>query len=218
MCEIYVAQGTFTEKFLLKTLFKPRENGRGFVLVYRDRVKVLRDLNPEHATEQYMKHASRNTPLLSVLHLRVPTHGDVSLENTQPFASTRRVFAHNGMLSDDVYHLLLAMFPIEGASDSRLLWEVVKDLSWERAVDLLRSLRDRFVLVDVPKQRVALVGDWRFDQKVGVWDRGFLDYSFVLLSYRGGKLEILDTERSTRHTRRMSTITSPLSESSSFIR
>jgi hypothetical protein len=170
MCEIYVTHRRFSEEFL-GNLHYISERGRGFALIYENRVTLLRDLDAERVTRQYVHHARTCEPIITILHQRVPTHGDISIENTQPFASNKRVFAHNGMLSTETYHVLRAVFPnLKDASDSRLLWEVVKDLAWDDAVQLLRILGDRFVLADINSKRIALIGSGTPAEKYGIGD------------------------------------------------
>jgi hypothetical protein len=196
VCEIYVAHRRFSADFLA-TATDMRERSRGFALIYEHRADLVRSLNAEHATRAYTR---ARAPLVSILHVRVPTHGDVSIENTQPFSDRKYVFAHNGVLGS-VYHVLSAMYypRLRGASDSRLLWEVVKRLPWDRAVTMLRSLGDRFVLADLRRRRIALIGSWAWDEKRGVWDRGSRDsvfaYRYVLLEYSRRNLRILEGER-----------------------
>lgn len=201
MCEIYVTHRSFSEEFLSNlNLRRISERGRGFALVYEDRVKLLRDLDAERVTQQYVCHARKQEPLITILHQRVPTHGDISIENTQPFASNERVFAHNGMLSTEMYHVLRAVFPnLKGASDSRLLWEVVRHLKWDDAVQLLRILGDRFVLADVKNKRIALIGNWEWDSRRRVWDRGFFRRNYILLAYDDGRVEVVEKEKDYDH-------------------
>jgi hypothetical protein len=195
MCEIYVTHRRFSEEFL-SNLRNVSERGRGFALIYESRVTLLRDLDAERVTQQYVRHARKQEPLVTILHQRVPTHGDISIENTQPFASSERAFAHNGMLSTETYHVLRAVFPhLKGASDSRLLWEVVKKLAWDDAVQLLRTLGDRFVLADVRNKRIALVGNWEWDSRRKVWDRGFFRHNYILLEYNATGMEVVKAEK-----------------------
>jgi predicted glutamine amidotransferase len=208
MCEIYVTAGKFKEAFL-RSLPPIRENGRGFALIYAREVRLLRDLDVQSVTENYLRNPK---PLVSILHRRVPTHGQVSVDNTQPFSDGKRVFAHNGTLGE-AYHLLKAMYPrLRGASDSRLLWEFIKDMPWEQALQLLRALGDRFVLADAQRRQIALIGSWMWNERDRIWDRwrwneqnwwdrwgrGLLDYpreyEYVLLDYSGGELKIVASE------------------------
>lgn len=209
MCEIYVTAGKFGEAFL-RSLPSIRENGRGFALIYPHGVKLLRDLDVRSVTEKYLRSPE---PLVSILHRRVPTHGEISVDNTQPFSNGKRAFAHNGTLGE-AYHLLRAMYPrLRGASDSRLLWEFIKNMPWEDALQLLRALGDRFVLADVQRHQIALIGSWAWNERNRIWDRwrwneqdwiwgrwsrGFSGYGrkyeFVLLDYSGGELKIVEGE------------------------
>jgi hypothetical protein len=212
MCEIYVTSGKFSEAFL-RSLPRIGENGRGFALIYPHGVELLRDLDAESVTEKYLRSPK---PVVSILHQRVPTHGAISVDNTQPFSDGKRAFAHNGTL-EEAYHLLRAMYPrLRGASDSRLLWEFIKDMPWEQALQLLRALGDRFVLADVRRHQIALIGSWMWNERDQVWDRwrwneqdwtwgrwghwgrGFpsygREYEFVLLDYSDGALKIIEGE------------------------
>jgi len=212
MCEIYVAAGKFREAFL-RSLPPIGERGRGFALIYPREVKLLRDLDAESVTEKYLRSPE---PLVSILHRRVPTHGEVSVDNTQPFSDGKRAFAHNGTLGE-AYHLLKAMYPrLRGASDSRLLWEFIKDMPWEQALTLLRALGDRFVLADARRRQIALIGSWMWNERDQIWDRwrwierdqtwgrwghwgrGLLgyerEYEYVLLDYSDGTLKIVESE------------------------
>jgi hypothetical protein len=209
MCEIYVTAGKFKEEFL-RTLPPIGEKGRGFVLIYPNKMELLRDLNVESVTEKYLR---RPEPVASILHRRVPTHGAISVDNTQPFSSGRRAFAHNGTLGE-AYYLLRSMYPrLRDASDSRLLWEFIKDMPWEEALRLLRALGGRFVLADAQRHQIALIGSWMWNEREHVWDRwrwneqdwGWgrrrykslgdgLEYEYVLLDYSGGKLKIVESE------------------------
>ncbi len=209
MCEIYVTAGKFDESFL-RSLPPIRESGRGFALIYPRRVKLLRDLDAQSVTEKYLQSPK---PLVSILHRRVPTHGEISVDNTQPFSDGVRAFAHNGMLGD-AYHLLGAMYPnLRGASDSRLLWEFIKNMPWEEALRLLRALGDRFVLADTRRCQIALIGSWMWNERDRIWDRWRWNeqawtwgrwgrwfpryergYEYVLLEYSGGELKIVESE------------------------
>jgi hypothetical protein len=211
MCEIYVTSGKFSEAFL-RSLPRIGENGRGFALIYPHEVKLLRDLDENSVTEKYLQSPE---PMVSILHRRVPTHGEVSVDNTQPFSDKRRVFAHNGTLGE-AYYVLRAMYPrLRGASDSRLLWEFIKDMEWEQALQLLRALGDRFVLADVRRRQIALIGSWMWNERDQVWDRwswrwseqdwtwgrwsrGFSshgrEYEFVLIDYSDGIMKIVESE------------------------
>jgi hypothetical protein len=201
MCEIYVTHRCFSQEFLSSlNVHRISERGRGFALIYENRITLLRDLDAERVTQQYVRHARTREPLVTILHQRVPTHGDISIENTQPFASNERVFAHNGMLSTETYHVLRAVFPnLKDASDSRLLWEVVRDLAWDDAVQLLRILGDRFVLADIKRKRIALVGSWEWDSRRKVWDRGFFRHNYILLAYDARGLEVVEAEKDQYH-------------------
>jgi hypothetical protein len=106
------------------------------------------------------------------------------------------------------------MYPdLQGASDSRLLWELIKDMPWERALRLLRDLGDRFVLADIRRCQIALIGSWMWNERVGIWDRWRWDeqdwtwgrwgrrflgyereYAYVLLDYSEGELKIVESE------------------------
>jgi hypothetical protein len=211
MCEIYVTAGKFGEAFL-RSLPPIRESGRGFALIYPHEVKLLRDLDAQSVTEKYLRSPE---PLVSILHRRVPTHGEISVDNTQPFSDGKRAFAHNGTLGE-AYHLLRAMYPrLRGASDSRLLWEFIKDMPWEQALQLLRAIGGRFVLADARRHQIALIGSWMWNERDQIWDRwrwneqdwiwgrwsrGFLgyerEYEYVLLDYTraGGQLKIVESE------------------------
>lgn len=209
MCEIYVTAGKFKESFL-RSLPPIGESGRGFALIYPHEVKLLRSLDAESVTKKYLQSPE---PWVSILHRRVPTHGEISVENTQPFSNKKRAFAHNGTLGE-AYHLLRAMYPrLRGASDSRLLWEFIKDMPWERALQLLRALGDRFVLADVQRCQIALIGSWMWNERNRIWDRWrwierdriwdrwshkFLgyepEYEYVLLDYSDGTLKIVESE------------------------
>jgi hypothetical protein len=209
MCEIYVTAGKFKEGFL-RSLSPIGEKGRGFALIYPREVKLIRGLDEKSVTEKYLK---SEEPLVSILHRRVPTHGEISVENTQPFSDGKRAFAHNGALGEG-YHLLKAMYPrLPGASDSRLLWEFIKDMPWEQALSLLRALGDRFVLADIRQHRIALIGSWMWNEREQIWDRwrwieqdqfwgrwgygipGYgREYEYVLLDYSNGKLKIVEDE------------------------
>ena len=194
MCEIYITAGKFDVDFLnsRRTI---GESGRGFALIYTKKVVLLRDLDSERVTEAYLR---KPTPIVSIMHLRVPTHGAISVDNTQPFTNGAYIFAHNGALRES-YHLLKAMYPhLRDASDSRLLWEFLQKLPWEQAISLLRALGDRFVLANVPQRRIALIGNWRWDRRNAVWDRGFLDFRYVLLDYSSGELKIVESEEVAR--------------------
>ncbi len=209
MCEIYVTAGKFDEVFL-RYLPAIGERGRGFALIYRNGVELLRGLDARSVTQEYLQSPR---PLVSILHQRVPTHGEISVDNTQPFSNGRRAFAHNGTLGE-AYHLLRAMYPnLQGASDSRLLWEFIKDKPWEQALQLLRDLGGRFVLADVRRCQVALIGSWMWNKRERIWDRwrwneqdqtrgrrgrGLLGYEhtfeYVLLDYSSGELKIVESE------------------------
>jgi hypothetical protein len=208
MCEIYVTAGRFGEAFL-RSLPPIGESGRGFALIYPDEVKLLRDLDAQSVTEKYLRSPK---PVVSILHRRIPTHGEVSVDNTQPFSNGKRAFAHNGTLGEG-YHLLRAMYPsLRGASDSRLLWEFIKDMPWEQALQLLRALGGRFVLADVQRHQIALIGSWMWNKRDQIWDRwrwneqdwiwgrGFpgyeREYEYVLLDYGDGvgSLKIVESE------------------------
>jgi glutamine phosphoribosylpyrophosphate amidotransferase len=185
MCEIYLTKGRFTKTFLEK-LRVDGENGRGFALIYHNSIAVVKGIEPKRVSEEYLSHSLRAHPIASVLHVRVPTHGSVSIKNTQPFASERRVLAHNGMLSE-AYHVLSTVFPKharQGASDSLLLWYLIRNLPTEHAVSLLRNLDGRFLFADLKWGKIALVGSWRFNCELEVWDRGNLwneSYGYVVL-------------------------------------
>jgi hypothetical protein len=209
MCEIYVTAGKFGEAFL-QSLPPIRERGRGFALIYPREVKLLRDLDVKSVTKEYLQSPE---PVVSILHQRIPTQGEISVDNTQPFSDEKRAFAHNGTLVEG-YHILRAMYPhLQGASDSRLLWEFIKDKPWEQALLLLRALGDRFVLADVQRRQIALIGRWMWNEREQIWDRrrwieqdrawgrwghGLLDYGleyeYVLLDYSNGELKIVEGE------------------------
>jgi hypothetical protein len=210
MCEIYVTAGKFKEAFL-RSLPSIGERGRGFALIYPHGVKLLRDLDAQSVTEKYLRSPE---PAVSILHRRVPTHGEISIDNTQPFSDGKRAFAHNGTLGEG-YYLLRALYPnLRGASDSRLLWEFIKGMPWEQALQLLRAIGGRFVLADVRRRQIALIGSWMWNKRDRIWDRwrwseqsywvwgrrdhGLLgyerEYEFVVLEYGDGELKIVESE------------------------
>jgi glutamine phosphoribosylpyrophosphate amidotransferase len=198
MCEIYVTAGKFEERFL-RSLPHIGEMGRGFALIYPNEVVLLRDLDAEAITDEYLRSSK---PVASILHRRIPTHGKISVDNTQPFSDGKRVLAHNGTLNEG-YWLLRAMYPdLREASDSRLLWKFIKDMPWEQALELLQLLKalgNRFVLADVRQRQIALIGGWMWDERRQVWDRWswgrkLPGYEYVLLDYSGGTLKVLQKE------------------------
>jgi predicted glutamine amidotransferase len=185
MCEIYLTRGKFTKTFL-DSLRVDGEAGRGFAIIYPNHIAVVKGIEPKRVNEEYLSYSSRANPIASVLHVRVPTHGSVSIKNTQPFVGKRRVLAHNGMLSE-AYHVLSAVFPQQarqGASDSLLLWCLIRKLPTEQAISLLQNLDGRFLFADLKWGKIALIGSWRFDHERAMWDRGNLwseSYGYAVL-------------------------------------
>jgi hypothetical protein len=95
------------------------------------------------------------------------------------------------------------------------LWEFIKDMEWEQALQLLRALGGRFVLADVRRHQIALIGSWMWNERDQVWDRWswrwsehgwtrgrwghrFLsygrEYEYVLLDYSDGTPKIVESE------------------------
>lgn len=68
-----------------------------------------------------------------------------------------------------------------------MLWEVVRQIEFADAIDLLTELGDRFVLVDTELELVALFGSWT-NRGNPLWIRGFT-YSYVLMDFTGRILQ-----------------------------
>jgi glutamine phosphoribosylpyrophosphate amidotransferase len=172
----------------IEAMASPSERGRGFAILGQDgRVQLVRGLHAARVTEEYLRLARRQRQVV-VYHSRLPTMGGVTVSNTQPFAAAGRVFGHNGTLPEPVVAILRVVVARtkKDASDSALLWEVLRALPWDEAIRLLRSLPGRYVLADHRAGRVALIGGWA-QTRPDTWGRG--TSSWVILNLRGKVLE-----------------------------
>jgi hypothetical protein len=188
VCEVYVGFRPSWTAADITRMASMAERGRGFAILGRDgRVQLVRGLNSARVTEEYLRLARQRKPHVVVYHSRLPTVGDETVANTQPFAVQGRVFGHNGTLPESAVAILRAVTRApKGASDSAMLWGVLRSLPWGDAVRLLRTLPGRYVLADHRAGRVALIGGWA-QTRGDTWGRGM--FSWVLLDLRGNVLE-----------------------------
>lgn len=141
-------------------------NGAGFAIATGREIILHKGyFNADLMWQDYLKESKRQK-LAALLHWRFATHGDLTVENTQPFALKHAAFAHNGIITwltpekDDV------------RSDSRILAEEIlqnmrieqlqtiskilkRSISWSRLAFLFPS--GKYLLIEGTK---------------GSWDKG----------------------------------------------
>ena len=143
------------------------DDGGGVAYLNGRRITVARSLNRDALWKDY-RTAIKTVPTAVVVHMRIATHGNATLENCHPFAVRRgEVIAHNGILLP----LLGSLKPNE--SDTRAFVRIVlKHLppDWpdnpgmaELVEEYLRG--DRLAVLSVhTAEPVTLFGAWEKDK------------------------------------------------------
>jgi len=98
MCvAVYVPKGEKISKEIFDNCENANPDGCGFAYVKKDKIEVCRSLEGAKLW-QHLKRINGKHNI--VLHFRIATHGEVSLENCHPFrVSKSLILSHNGILN-----------------------------------------------------------------------------------------------------------------------
>jgi len=144
MCVIAaIPSDAILSKTRAERLWDRNSDGGGFAYIGSDeQLMVGKYLTEKSFMEQYFKAKEENPHTPFLVHMRIATHGDVTVENIHPFrVDDHTVMAHNGILSK------LTMRSDKDRSDTRVLVEEVLPLMPENWLDnvLMRELVESWI-------------------------------------------------------------------------
>lgn len=144
------------------------EKGAG-IMGWSEKDKSLISFKSMSHNDMWHKYCEdkRSSPFW-LFHSRMPSAGDVSIRNVQPFHGKETIgFCHNGTVSKDKLFMPLAAMGeyLDGTeSDSYMLFRFLRACHPRTAQTVLDDYRDNFVYVHVPSRTVYVIG--RFDVEI----------------------------------------------------
>lgn len=110
--------------------------------------------------EKYLHPRGHSSPF-TLFHSRLPSAGDITIMNAQPFNSDGLAFCHNGTVDKEGVlwgNLYMGNAVVGGESDSLLLFKVMRKTPLISSLVALRSLRQNFILVSKRTKQVYIIG------------------------------------------------------------
>lgn len=165
MCKIILKYGDITADEI-EDHRESCEKGAGIIWWNAEGQKFdsARDMTHRGAYEGYLTqyiHTRPRTSPFSLFHSRLPSAGDETPMNVQPFHSDGLGFCHNGTVDSDGLvwgNLYMGNAMVGGESDSLLLFKVLRKTPLISALVALRGLRQNFILVSKRFRQVYIIG------------------------------------------------------------
>lgn len=195
MCEIALKFSKFTKKEI-DNVRTTHSDGDGFFTKYKTGlISLIKDVDGEKAIKEYLDKVNENKVLFTLYHVRNASAGAVKQENVQPFYSSKNkfVFAHNGTLTrQDLCFLAYAKNKLDrisyNSSDSRMLFQILKDESVNKIIKLLCYINDNFVIV--LNNKIYFIGTFGYKKDKNYIVKSFqANKTYAVFDYSGKQIE-----------------------------
>jgi predicted glutamine amidotransferase len=199
MCKIIMKFGADLTVTNMENHREPCETGAGILTFNGFHFRQFKAMKHEDLFNQW-KRLKVKSPFF-LFHSRMPSHGEVIMDNVQPFASNSShiAFCHNGTVGKRDLMLTAGIMGdrLNGLeSDSNLLFRVLKRCEWITAKAILEEYDQNFIAINKKEEEVFIHGRYKMifhpsNERVGYLRNEFGERKRTLTTDLEGNIKMI---------------------------